>query len=104
MCAFYLSYYLPTGVTGFYVQFVYYIKSALGSDCIFVGMYVSLLYVCEFSNSSKTRPNSDSKIENEVHMNMVIGLVHWLSDHVFMSGVSARQEHMKPALACVSTL
>jgi hypothetical protein len=35
---------------------------------------------------------------------MDIGHVHWLSDHVFTVGVSARHEHVKPALVWVSTL
>jgi hypothetical protein len=74
--------------------------------CMYIRMYVLCMYVCmyEFANSSKSRPNSDSKIEDAVHMTTDIVHAHWHSDHVFTADVSARQTHVKSPLACVSTL
>jgi hypothetical protein len=62
------------------------------------------IYLREFANSSKTRPNADSTIVDEVHMTSDIVHDHCRSDHVFTSGVNVRQAHAKPAMAWVSTL
>jgi hypothetical protein len=70
---------------------------------MYVGRYVRVL--CIYVNSLfETRPNSDSNIEDEVHMTTAIVYVHWCSDHLVTAGINARQAHVKPARAWVSAL
>jgi hypothetical protein len=53
-------------------------------------MYVCM-HACEFANSSKTRPNSDYKIENEVHMTTDIVHVNGLRNLMSLTYANSRE-------------